>query len=97
MLSWYLCQAISDVKREVSQLDASPGVGTARRLREAICNETPYTNYHTQTYHEGPSSYTSIPYMPQMIITSLILNPLNLIPILAYTHNFLLDRQTTVR
>ena len=25
-------------------------------------HETPYTNYHTQTYHEGPSSYTPIPY-----------------------------------
>ena len=34
---------------------------------------------------------------PQMIITSLILNPPNLVPTLAYTHNFLVDRQTTVR
>jgi len=66
-------------------------------IQSSQIHETPYTNYHTQTYHEGPSSYTSIPYMPQMIITSLILNPLNLIPILAYTHNCLLDRQTTVR
>jgi len=27
-------------------------------------HETPYTDYHTQTYHEGPSSYTPISYMP---------------------------------
>ena len=25
-------------------------------------HETPYTDYHTQTYHEGLSSYTPIPY-----------------------------------
>ena len=25
-------------------------------------HETPYTNYYTQTCHEGPSSYTPIPY-----------------------------------
>ena len=27
-------------------------------------HKTPYIDYHTQTYHEGPSSYTPIPYMP---------------------------------
>ena len=26
-------------------------------------HKTPYTDYHTQTYHEGQSSYTPIPYM----------------------------------
>ena len=36
MLSWYLCQAISNVKRQESQLDASSGVGTTRRLQEVI-------------------------------------------------------------
>ena len=25
-------------------------------------HETPYTDFHTQTYHQGPSSYTPIPY-----------------------------------
>jgi len=27
-------------------------------------HETPYTDYHTQTYHEDPSSDTPIPYIP---------------------------------
>ena len=27
-------------------------------------HQTQYTDYHTQSYREGPSSYTPIPYMP---------------------------------
>ena len=59
MLSWYLCQAISDVKREVSQLDASPGVGTARRLREAICKTIKNSKTAKQSAISKPGSAKS--------------------------------------
>ena len=41
--------------------------------------QTQYIDYHIESQHEGPSSYTQTYASPQMIVTSLILNSLNLV------------------
>ena len=44
------------------QLSSTTNVETT--IQSPQIHEMPYTDYHTQTYHEGRSSYTPISYIP---------------------------------